>query len=90
MAGTISGIDWVSRMPATGTYTATADDATANQVLINTGKANAAGFIVKVLRGGIETSASMKASMTGGVIKVEDNSTTWVVTAGDVINWIAF
>jgi len=90
MAGSISGIDWVSRMPVTGTVTATSGDASANELSIVTGKTDAVGFIIQVYRANILTNASLKASMTAGVIKIEDNSATWVITAGDVINWIVF
>ena len=89
MAGTISGIDWVSRMPATGTYTATADDATANQVLINTGKANAASFIVQILSSDVVVGGDAAISLASGVLTVADGS-TYNTVAGDVINWIAF
>jgi len=86
----ISGIDWASKIPFGGTVTATATDASANELSIVTGKTDAVGFIVQVYRANILTNASLKASMTAGVIKIEDNSATWVITDGDVINWIVF
>ena len=89
MAGSISGIDWISRMPVSGVHTVTAAEASANKVEINTGMAGAAGFVVQVLRGGIVT-GSAKASITAGVLRVEDNASTYVVTTGDVISWIVF
>ena len=89
MAGSISGIDWVSRMPVTGTHIVTAAEVTAAAALINTGKTDAVGFIVQVLRGSLDT-GSAKVSMTAGVIKVETNASAYVLTAADVINWIVF
>ena len=89
MAGSISGIDWVSRMPVSGTYTAVQADDDTGYKLIDTGKADAVGFVVQVLRGGIVT-GSAKASITAGVLRVEDNASTYVVTTGDVISWIVF
>ena len=89
MAGSISGIDWISRMPVSGVHTVTSAEAAADKVEINTGMAGAAGFVVQVLRGGIVT-GSAKASITAGVLRVEDNASTYVVTTGDVISWIVF
>ena len=85
----ITGIDWMVKMPVFGTYVATAGDATNGYASINTGRADATGFVVQVLRGGIVT-GSAKASITAGVLRVEDNGETYVVTAGDVISWIVF
>jgi len=85
----ITGIDWMVKLPVFGTYVATADDATNGYALINTGRADATGFVVQVLRGGIVT-GSAKASLTAGVLRVETNGTTYVVTAGDVISYIVF
>jgi len=89
MAGSISGIDWVSRMPVSGVYTAVAGDDSAGKAEINTGMANATGFIVQVLRSSVDIATDGKFSMAAGVLKVEDGS-TYKVTAGDVINWIVF
>jgi len=89
MAGSISGIDWVSRMPVSGVYTAVAGDDSAGKAEINTGMPNATGFIVQVLRSSVDIATDGKFSMAAGVLKVEDGS-TYKVTAGDVINWIVF
>ena len=89
MAGSISGIDWVSRMPVSGTYTAVEQDNTDNKASINTGKSDAVGCIVQVLRSGVDIATDGKFSMAAGVLKVADG-TTYKVTAGDVINWIVF
>ena len=90
MAGLINGSDWMQKIPVAGTYTATTADASANKSVINTGKADATGFIVQVIRANIETTAKAKISMAAGVISVEDNSSDFVVTNGDVIHWIVY
>ncbi len=89
MAGSISGIDWVSRMPVSGTYTAVEQDNTDNKASINTGKADAVGFIVQIIRAGVVVGADAKPSVVAGVLAIEDGS-TYKVTAADVINWIVF
>ena len=89
MAGSISGIDWASKIPFGGTYTAVADDDTANKASIDTGKADAVGCIVQIVRAGVVVGADAKPSIAAGVLTVADGS-TYNVTAGDVINWIVF
>jgi len=89
MAGSISGIDWVSRMPVSGVYTAVAGDDSAGKAEINTGMANATGAIVQIVKSGVVVGADAKPSIAAGVLTVADGS-TYNVTAGDVINWIVF
>jgi len=89
MAGSISGIDWVSRMPVSGTYTAVQADDDTGYKLIDTGKADAVGFIVQIVRSGVVVGADAKPSLASGVLTVADGS-TYKVTAADVINWIVF
>jgi len=90
MAGLINGSDWMQKIPVAGTYTSTTADASANKSDINTGKPDASGFIVQVIRSNIETTAKAKISMAAGVISVEDNSSDFAVTNGDVIHWIVY
>ena len=90
MAGIIGGSDWINKIPIGGTYTSTTADASANKSSIDTGKPDATGFIVQIIRSNIETTAKAKISMTAGVISVEDNSSDFVVTNGDVIHWIVY
>ena len=89
MAGSISGIDWISRMPVSGVHTVTSTEAGANKVEINTGMANATGFIVQIVRAGVVDGADAKPSIAAGVLTVADGS-IYNVTAADVINWIVF
>ena len=89
MAGSISGIDWVSKLPVSGVYTAIEADNTAGKAEINTGMANATGFIVQIVRAGVVDGADAKPSIAAGVLTVA-NGSTYKVTAADVINWIVF
>ena len=90
MAGLINGSDWMQKIPVAGTYTSTTADAGAHKSVINTGKPDASGFIVQIIRSNIETTAKAKISMAAGVISVEDNSSDFAVTNGDVIHWIVY
>ena len=92
MAGSISGIDWVSRMPVSGTHTVSAAEGGAGKASIDSGMAGATGFIVQVMRSNIDLTTSSKISMAAGVVSVETNSagSAFTLTADDVINWIVF
>lgn len=72
-----------------GTYTVVADDDTANSKSIATGLAAIAGFIVQVYRAGVVQS-SIKVTVSSGNLVVADNAATYVLTTGDVINWMAW
>ena len=79
----------MNKLPICGTYTAVSGDDSAGYVAIDTGQPSAAGFMVQVFRNGGNIGGDVKASLTAGVLKVEDGS-TYEITAGDVINWIVF
>ena len=85
----ISGIDWASKIPVGGVYTAIAADDSANKASINSGKPNAVGVVVQIIRSGVVVGADAKVSIGAGEIAVEDGSTD-KVTTNDVINWIVF
>jgi len=85
----LTGIDWQSKLPVCGSHVATNDDATANKVEFDTGFPAASVFIVQVFRAGVDIGTDLKASLTAGVLAVEDGS-TYKITADDVINWIVF
>ena len=89
MAGSISGIDWVSRMPVSGSHTVTSGEAGANAVAIATGKADATGMIVQILRSNVDSVSDAAITLASGVLGVADG-TSYSVTAGDVISWIVF
>ena len=89
MAGTITGIGWMNKIPVAGTYTAVAGDDSANKATITSGKADAVGCIVQVIRAGVVVGADAKISQAAGIVSVEHGS-TYKVTTNDVINWIVF
>lgn len=73
---------------ARGKYTADADDATAGTLSIDTGLAAPTGFIVQILRSGAVITGDAAISLSSADLVVADGS-TYSVTAGDVVNWIA-
>lgn len=76
---------------AYGTYTAVAADATANQTDIVTGLADLdlTKGAVSIKRSGTDvTGDAAITEPTAGTIRVADGS-TYVLTAGDIINWLA-
>jgi hypothetical protein len=85
----LTGIDWMSKLPVCGKHVATNDDASANAVSFDTGQPATVGFMVQVFRAGVNIGSDVKASLTAGVLKVEDGS-TYKITAGDVICWLVF
>lgn len=82
-----TGITWMRAVPVSGSHVATADDASANAISFDTGRPAASVFLVQCFRAGANIGGDVKASLTAGVLKVEDGS-TYKITAGDVINWI--
>ena len=84
----ISGIDWMGRVPESGTHTVTTAEAGAGSVAINIGSGVAA--IARVLRSGSDATADAAVSIAAGVLTIADGSTTYNTTAGDVIRYIVF
>jgi len=82
-----TGIDWMNKMPVGGSHVAIDADATANEVEIVTGATGC--FLVQVFRSGVNIGNDVKASLTDGVLTIEDGS-TYKITTGDIINWIVF
>lgn len=77
---------------ATGSHVVTAGEATANQADIVTGLANLtlANGSVTVWRAGTNVTAdAVITEPVAGTIRVADGAATYVVTAGDIINWFA-
>lgn len=72
-----------------GSYVMTAGDATADAATINTGLDPVTSFVVSIRRAGVDVTNLADITEADGVITIADNSTDYVVTAGDVANWIA-
>lgn len=75
---------------AAGTYTAVAGDATANTLDIDTGLDALSSYLVQIFRSGVQINSDQAVSVSAGVITVADGASTYAITAGDVINWVAF
>jgi len=73
-----------------GTYTAVAADDTAGTKSIATGLTTVSGYIVQIYRSGVLIFSDQAVSASGGNIVVADGGATYALTAGDVINWVAF
>lgn len=73
---------------AKGTYIVTADDQTATQSVIDT-EITINGFLVDVYRSNILMGGYI-VTASGTELTVAKNGTTYVLTAGDVINYIVF
>lgn len=73
-----------------GKYVADADDATADLITIATGLTAITGFIVQIYRAGVYISS------TAAVITVDEGdliitqAATYVITTGDVVNYIVW
>jgi len=74
---------------AKGTHEVTAGEETAGTVSIDTGLGTPAGFVVQIIRSGAVATSDAAISLSSSDLVVADGS-TYSVTEGDVINWIAF
>lgn len=77
-----------------GAYTVVAANDTANTVTIPTGKwfgkgETAVGFVVTIMRSGKQVSSDPAISLSSNNLVVADGS-TYVLTTGDVINYIVY
>jgi hypothetical protein len=73
----------------TGTYTVVAADQTATTVSIPVGF-TASGFIVSILRAGKDTTSLAAISASTTNLVVATNGASYVLTTGDVINYIVY
>lgn len=69
-------------------YTVTAGDDTANTKTIATGLTAITAKVVQIMRANVTVTGDAAISVSSGNIIVADGS-TYVLTAGDIINWIA-
>ena len=70
-------------------YTVVAGDDTAGTKTIATG-VTIITALVQILRAGVDVTADAEISWSAGNLVVDDGAATYALTAGDLINWIAF
>ncbi len=73
----------------TGKYTATSADATAGTITIATGLAVVSVFQVTITRGTVTVTGDAKVMSSGANIIIANGPSTYTITTGDVINWLA-
>lgn len=71
-----------------GVHTVTAGEVTATKVEIDT-TITLNGALVSITRSNLQLGQA-KITLTGTILKIESNSSNYVLTAGDLINFIAF
>jgi hypothetical protein len=71
-----------------GKHTVTAAEVTATKTVINTG-ITIAGQIVSIVRSNLQLSGA-KVTFATTNLTIESNGSTYVLTAGDVINYIVW
>lgn len=71
-----------------GSYTVVADDDTANSKTIATGLSSIVSAQIQVLRANV-VQYGETFTISAGSITIADNGEVYVLTTGDVINWIA-
>lgn len=74
--------------PNAGTHTATAGEATANEVVIDTGMTGATVFVVQIFRSNVNVMGDAVVTLSDGVLTIADGASTYAVTAGDVIKYV--
>jgi hypothetical protein len=84
----IQGMQGIDSKIVTGKYVIVAADQTAGSKTINTG-ITISGFIVQVYRAGILLGDYKVTSDTTN-LKVETNGTDYVLTTGDIVEYIVF
>lgn len=72
-----------------GSKTASAGEDTANTCSIVTGLSSVTTYHVQILRAGKDFTSLAAISESAGTITVADNAASYVLTAGDVIKWLA-
>lgn len=87
-----AGAEIGGKSVAYGSHTVTADEATANLADIVTGLDDivlASGSVTVWRSGSVVTGDAVISEPVAGTIRVADGASTYSVTAGDIINWLA-
>lgn len=76
---------------ASGSYTVTAGDVTATYAAITTGLSDLtlASCAVSIFRSGTLTGKPTLSETPAGTLKIETNGSVYVLTAGDIVNYMA-
>jgi acyl-coenzyme A thioesterase PaaI-like protein len=72
-----------------GAYTVVAADAAAGSVALNTILTNIETYLVQAVRAGVAVTEDAIVSVSGGTLTVASGAVTYVLTAGDVLEWLA-
>jgi hypothetical protein len=70
-------------------HTVTSGEASAHTMAITSGATSIVAQFVQILRSGAAVTGDAAISVSGGTITVADGASTYAVTAGDVVNWLA-
>lgn len=84
-----TAIQTLQNLFAKGVYTVVSADQTATTVTIPVGM-TVTGFIVQILRSGKDVTGLSAISASTTNLVVATNSTSYVLTTGDVINYIVY
>lgn len=79
-----------SELGVKGTYTAVAQDATDNDMVIATGLSAISGWFVQIYRSGVNVMEDAIVTASGGDLTVSDGGVTYAVTAGDVLMYLVW
>lgn len=72
-----------------GSYTAVTADDTANKMVIASGLAAIAGWMVQIYRAGVDVTADAVVTVASTTnLQIADGGATYSVTAGDVLKYI--
>lgn len=85
----IQGLQTTDEARAESTYTMDGDDQTAGSTTIDTGITTINGFIVQVYRSDLLVTA-YDVQVSGGDLTIATNGADYVVTTGDVVNYIVY
>ena len=70
-----------------GSYTAVAGDATADVITIDSGLTAIVGWQVQILRSGVDVTGDIVMTASDGDLVLTESS-TYVITADDVVNYV--
>lgn len=90
MAGNALGTTAAGKQIVVANHTVSAGEATANQAVIATGLTTIASILVQIYRSNVNVMADAVVTFSAGDLTVADGASTYNMTAGDIIRYIAF